>query len=1103
MANQSTYVSAVTNLNGGLDLANPKQAVSPGSLHDDINVEVAERVGYKQIDGIEKHDGRIGPSAPQRLELISVVSAPGFHVLPVDVQKGDILLLDGEPWALVVSLEVPADPDIAGSDYTNVYVFGNQPVEISNNGIGFTAYSLTIQRNSEVFTGSLLYFIQQGDSALESSIFCNEVYDDINGDVGGLPDNRRAHGLHWFRDRLYAVANMVEYNFVDGDEEVFPNDEIEDSSGNTAIIRNIEVTSGDWSTNDAAGKIWVVNSSPDPLSGFVAVNRPNISPVPDVLQITTAEAMDDSQYASLWRTTEQEFVLRGEQTPDGAEDYGWNPIDMGYLVTFEDGDYPLDTLPTVNRRNQDGDTSNDPVISSTDTTNTDFAPQAVVTTTIGPSPPFRVVNPNYVWSGTVPDDIEAEDTLYLQAEYTTPGPFNSTAVGYFFAGTPVLSLTEFPGVLTDVPIDASIEGIEFQIRVYSDIVDENQVDQYALAIQPVGLSAEATAVSQPIPLDAVSNGTKVVMTYGGPEDKWGMEQITRAELADVNFGIKLQQWIGLVPAIYEEFDRRFRIDEIKLKVYYTVSSPKIYFWDGVDDVSALIANTNVTEGSFPLGTAEGTLHLYDLTPEAGAIRQHINPGDELRTRPGGEGNLIAVVVDNLGSATLPSLSDIVDEKSRYQFITANFYANEAWDAIYGVSGAGRAFVYDQQYFRYIYTGLGDDLDKPRHIEFHIYHLALGYKSGSVFISVVGDPENFSGVQGAFETSTGDRVTGLLSLQGSMLAIGCQRSVWGLAGSRLQDFTLQTLKPYEGVIEYTFVDMGFPVYCSNTGITIFNNTPAYGDFNGDKVSYNVYPFLYPRLYRQASRGVNQRSVGVVFAMPIRRKNQLLVWCQDGYVLCMTATSKEGQPSFTFRRYHVYGPEQVDEGNEGYLVPIAHTVENDSLGREQIFVSHFNTDIQQSNENENLLPVFGLDRGWSFAGDWFPWFFSTNLNFAMEANPSPNDYKVNRKLKLYGLSYGISHLSASVSPAFDNPSTVFYDVSMPPPVPATGVEIPLQEDLQPYTSNTASVAQRGEYFTVTVKNTSPKFTEGGEPIERVLPPVVCQVMLQQFDPAREGA
>lgn len=1097
MPSFSEYIPNIVNLEGGLDLANPKAGVSPGSLRDCLNVEVAERVGYKSVDGIERHDGRISPSAGQRLELISIVSVPGFHTLPVDVQIGDVLLLDGEEWAIVQSLEVPPTPEHPGSDFTNVYIFGKQPVEISYVGIGFTAYSLTIQRNSEVFTGSLQYFIQRDFTALDVATFANDVYDDVNALITRIPDDRRAHGLHWFRDRLYAVANMVEYNFDTGAEEVFPNDLIEDGSGNQATVRNLEVTSGDWSTNDAEGKIWIVSASPgdDLPSGQVSIIRPNSAPIANALRLVDTEPMDGSQYASLWRTTEQEFVLRGEQTPDGAEDYGWNPIDMGYLVSFEDGDYPLATLPTVNRRNQDGDVSNDPVISSTDTTNTDFAPQTSTVSTIGPSPPFRAVSPNISWTGTVPDDIESEDTLFLEMEYTTVA-FNSSASGYLYSGSPVLDLTDIPGVATDVPVDATIEGIEFQFRVYSDVGDDNQVDDYALAIQPIGLPEEADAVSLSIPLDAVSNGTKVVMTFGGPEEKFGLEQITRAQLIDSNFGVKIQGYFGLIPAVYEAFDRRLRIDEIKLKVYYTVSSPKIYFWDGVDDVSALIANSNVTEGSFPLGTAEGTLHLYELTPEGSATRQHISPGDEVRTRPGGEGNVIAIVTENLGMATLPSLNDIVAEKSRYQMITANFYANEAWDAMFGVSGAARAWVYDQQYFRYIYTGLGDDLDKPRHIEFHLYHLVLGYKSGSIFVSVVGEPENFDSVFGAFETSTGDRITGLMSLPGTILAIGCQQSIYGLNGSSVQNFQLQVLRAKEGVVEYTLVDAGLPIYCSNTGISVFEVTPSYGDFIADKVSYRVYPFLSPRLYKNASRGVNQRAVGVVAAAAVRRKSQYLVFFQDGKVLCLTFAGADRQASFTLREYSIGGDEQI----ANMLVPIAHTSQTDSLGRERVFVSHYNPEIIQSNSNEDLLFVFELDKGWSFGGDWFPYEFTTNFNFAQGSQPKANDNKIVRKLKLYGLSYGVNNLSVSTGKNFEEPIQQYIDCSVPPRWNPALRPISFQEDLTPYSSTDVNVADRGECISLRFRNLSPKDVQAGNQVERILPPVVCQAMIMDFIAAK---
>lgn len=1105
MPNYSELIPTVTNLNGGLDLANPKQAVDPGTLRNCMNVEVAERVGYKQVDGIERHDGRIGPSAVQRLELVYIQSNPVDGNITPDpaMQVGDILQMDGEDWATVVS-KVDFDTNPTPVEYTTVYIFGNSPVEFNTS----TVYTITNPSIVDTFSGTIKTFANDSTSALGTAIRANLVYEDVHDNILPPPQGRRAHGLHWFRDRLYGVLNMLEYPFENGAEEVFANDLIEDSEGDQAIVRNVELTSGTWSGGDAEGTIWIVTpeTGSGPLSaGSISIIRPGIPDITNAFVIGPFESVDTAQKASLWRTTEQDFVLRGKQTPDGTDDYGWNPIEMGYIVPFEDGSYPLENLPTINRRNADGIETNTPLISETDPTATDAAPQTSAAGVLGDIPPYAPVNGSITWTGAVPATVESDDLSYLVLEYNPGLP--TGALGSFRTGSSVLSLTEFPQVASDIPVDATIEGIEFVFQVFNDFDPGDTAANFItnVVVKPKNLTLESEIRTATIPLNATTVGSQATISVGGPEDLWGQERITQAQLADVNFGIDFQTVIEgtFNPSGGTNFDRRYNFNTIKIKVYYSVSSPKIYFWDGVDDVSGLLANYNVTSGTFPNGTAEGVLHIYDLTPEGAAVRQHINANDEIRTGPGGGGNLLANVNGAVQFATLPSLQNIVEEESRYQMITANYYANEAWDAIYGVSGAGRAWVYDQQYFRYIYTGLGDDLDKPRHIEFHIYHLALGYKSGSIFLSVVGEPEDFSGVNGAFETSTGDRITGLLSLPGGTLGIGCQRSIWGLQGQRLQDFGLQTLRPYEGCIEYTFVDMGFPIYCSNAGISIFNNTPAYGDFIGDKISYDVYPFLYPRLYKNATRGVNQRSVGIVFAMPIRRKNQYLIFFQDGYVLCMTQATRQSKPSFTFRRYRI--PVLADDETESpsqYVVPIAHTVENDSLGRERVFVSHYNPEVTQSNFNGQLLFPFELDKGWSFANRFIDWNFETNFNFASNVNKSPNDLKIDRKLKMYGLSYGISHLSAAVSGTFNTPDNFLYDLSLPPPVPANGVQKTFQEDLEPYSSNTASIAQRGEFISVKIKNTSPKFTSDSVPIRRVLPPVVCQVLLQQFDSAREG-
>ena len=1109
MPNYSELIPNATPLAGGLDLASSDLLSPPGSLADCMNVEVLDRNGYKSVNGIVRHDGRISPSAAQEFTVLWLANFPAMHgVMPTAPIVGDAINLGDDLWGTVISLESPQGSPYPPEDnitWMVVYVSGTQYVQISNDWIPslFPSPTFTLDRTSEDFTATPMYLVQPGMTSIQSVNNAHNIYSGIHTTVSGLPDGRRAHGLHWFRDRLYAVVNMVAYSFTNGNEEIVPNMLLEDSSGNIVRVMGIEVTSGDWDDGTAAGTIWLVDGTVSGSVDLVEETAPDTYTVieSDVLIITGASPADNSSKATLWRTTEQEFVLRGVQTPDGSNDYGWSPVDMGWILQFEDGNYPLDTLPTVDRRRVDGDTSNDPVVTSTDTDSIDFAPQSAGVGTIGPVPPYGTVAGFASWTGVVPDDIEIEDTEYLQCEFTTPasgGVFQNLR-----QGSPVLDLYDFPGIAANVPVDATIVGIELMVRLYNDINDTLAPSSYQIVVQPTGLPEEATPIAVDIPLSATSNANNQVINIGGPSELFGLSRVTQADLIDVDFGMNLQVAMttnGPRPAI----DRRVRLDEIKIKVYYTTASPRVYFWDGSTDVSALIANSNATAGSFPLGSAEGQIHLYNLEAVSPSTRVHINVGDEMRTQPGGEGDLILVVTENTGVASLPSIPDLVEARSRFQFITANFYANEEWDAIYGVSGAGRAFVYDQTYFRYIYTGLADTLDKPRHIEFFQYHLALGYRSGSLTVSVVGDPENFSGVDGAFEISTGDAITGLLSLPGQMLGVGCLRSIWGLAGSSVQNFELQELKPKEGVIEYTFVDAGLPIYCSNSGISTFSQSPSYGNFIQETMSYPVKSFLRERLYRDASRGVNQQLTGVVCAIPLISKGQYLVFFQDGYCLCMTMVSKEQPPQFTFRRYSVAPPAapEVPDPNLNYLVPIAHTVQSDSLGRERAFLSHYNMDITLSNSNDNLKYVFEMDKGWSFANNWFPYFFTTNHYYAPEANKSQKDRKLTRKWKLYGKSQGISYLSVKIEGSAESAGAgTWYDCSLPPPINPNVKPLPvlLDFDYNSYNSQTASVAMSGEFFSFTVRNQSPKFENNAE---RILPPSVSQVILVDYDSAREG-
>lgn len=1096
--NLSQLTPSVTALEGGLDLANPKHATTPGTLSDCLNVEVAERVGYKSIDGLERHDGRLGPSIGQSSEMVTFAS-----LNTLDLVVGDTIGVVGQAgdWATVVSIRSPtgASPSL---DHFSAYVHGDQNVLLDTTN----TISLVNTRTSTTFSARPLVRadLVSNDTPAEQAIkFYNDVYDDINQTVTTIPNGSRAHGLHWFRDRLYAVANMVEYKFTNGNYEVLPNMKIEDSDGNYAIVRDVVVTDGSWDDGDAVGFLYTTSENVAVGNVDFVEGDPETTVESDVLTITERSSQDKSQKAQLWRTTEQEFVLDGTQTPDGTDAYGWNPIDMGYVVNFKDGSYIADQLPSINRKNVDDPAASSPVVSSTDENDTDSAPQGLDRGDNIPGLPANVAGSSAIMfeSGTVPTDVESHDSNYLQY-----GPNSAITV----SNSPIIwtqyarEFTDFTQVAAMLPDDALIQGIEFILGAYIDVGPGDTLPNplHQVYIRMKGSSTEEPNKLITISPTATDPSNPVLYTVGGPEDTWGRDDLSKAVLNDPDFGFDFRPLIaanGGEPIGSVTYDRRLRFDTVKIKVYYSSANARLYFWDGTSDVTALLTTSWVTKGSFTGNNAQGVMQVTSLETDGVNDRVHIKPGDEIWSMPGGNGFKLGVVDGPPSHASLPSLGEIVNKRSRYQFITANFYANEAWDAMYGVSGAGRAFVYDQYYFRYIYTGLDDAMDTPRHIEFHIYHLALGYASGSVLLSSAGNPEDFMGVNGASEWATGDPITGLLSLPGTMLGIGCQRSMWGLAGESIQNFELQTLRPKEGCVEYTFIDCGAPIYCSNTGVSIFSTTPAYGDFIQEKLSYNVYPFLYPRLNKRVNRTVGPRAASIVCAVPVRKKGQALLFFEDGYCLSVTLAGSQKPPSFTLRRYAIKSTSEDVYGESSWLVPIANTTENDSLGRERVFISHYGISNPSGNTNDNLKYVFEVDKGWSFAGQGFEWFFSTNFDFAKEAKKTPADEATSRALKLYGMSYGYSQVGARLGNAYREIGPAKYDVSIPPPYKQGERVINLQYDLYPYYSNIQHTAMEGELFTMIVSNDSPKM---GSPFD-ILPPSIFQVVLKEFDSGKEGA
>ena len=101
------------------------------------------------------------------------------------------------------------------------------------------------------------------------------------------------------------------------------------------------------------------------------------------------------------------------------------------------------------------------------------------------------------------------------------------------------------------------------------------------------------------------------------------------------------------------------------------------------------------------------------------------------------------------------------------------------------------------------TGLLAQYEKPRHAAWTNNYLALGYKTGSIAISDLGEPLTYLSTSSlAAESGASDRRTGLLNLKGDSLGVFTERTILRIQGSDSTQFVRTTISPDSGAIEYT-------------------------------------------------------------------------------------------------------------------------------------------------------------------------------------------------------------------------------------------------------------------------------------------------------------
>lgn len=625
----------------------------------------------------------------------------------------------------------------------------------------------------------------------------------------------------------------------------------------------------------------------------------------------------------------------------GWEHSGLVPNHNGWLVKFDAGKSPSNYFTKIDRSTNIASQT----VSYTTAPTTSSYPRKVLT---GLDFSDAINNAMLQWYPSTGSDLNS--TTILDGLNSDPGEginclmretdanynWQTNTIGFTqfrTTGTPPLSLG------TCIPQNSIINGVTVKVTLHADVAATlvGQINYLKMRCN-LFTSTNTVPAAQTNPLDpepsrsetrhgntqelsltiptadgnvtSVLSGTSPV-TFGSSTDLWGLIDKRDDFFRNPDFGVAISLHAQRTDS-GTFADVTFQIEKVEIIVDYATGTSKYYFSDGTGNVmSAQLVDYAVLSGSLKNGDAIGYMQLSKLeqhaifatTPISSIVDNMNIYADSSLTA------LVGVVNGDMTYNGLPNYPSIQEAASRYKLKAANFYGNEDWECIYGVSGAGRAFEFDGNYFSTVF-GLppeavvgsntinegNDAKDTPRHVDEFDGSLCLGYRSGSVLSSRAGYPLEFSGLRGARENVFGDSVTGLAVLNGEYLGVFCENKIFGLdrQGAR------KVLSPNSGAIEHTLQMLGnTPIFCDSQGIATLQQSDKYGDFQGQRLSKDVYPWLKERL--NSGVGISGGQSGIVDSYVVRTKNHYRLWFADGYQLVMNYFG-EGDPQFTIMRYN---------------------------------------------------------------------------------------------------------------------------------------------------------------------------------------------------------
>jgi len=676
---------------------------------------------------------------------------------------------------------------------------------------------------------------------------------------------------------------------------------------------------------------------------------------------------------------------------DWDGDGGWTRLDVGRVVPYDEGT-ASDPTAFFKTYSPAGFSSQ---ISAA-------APDELDTGWIGADGWGYEAPANIGWFNVDADALQAQDGNSVVSGANNLGGPSVTAV----------LVATFSEGLFDIPTAGIIRGIEVRVNRFTQYANTAKDVDITLALDRDtgrlrGDNKANTADELPIVVTAA--------TYpptGGDRDLWGIP----VRPGDINGG-KLQVRLQYRLQFSSAPNPYMSVDQVEIKIYYQPGSTKAYVHSPTaspQDQEIEVVHYTVSEGQAGTPPDAGNRKGLLILNPTKTLPDNLKPwqfatGMGVYSQPGGASGLGVLLANLTGDdtpITFPSSYTLRDVGTRYQFSDARPYARDDSDVFFVCSGAEYASMIADGYALPIQTGLLEQYERPTHATWAGNYLALGYPSGTLAISSVGDPLTFlDAASTAAEIGASDRVVGLARLPGDSLGVFTENTIFAIQGVPGVDLQRVTISPSSGAIEYTVTDgpTGTPMFLDYRGYGTIETTDKYGDFARPSIGAEAAPWLIERLQSETRDQAVDRTV--VTAYPMRNKRQYRALFADGWQATLTVRP-DGSGAMTTQQF--YGDWQDRAGTAIRALAVATGVTR--TGQDVAFMT-FDSDP----ESERYRYVFRMDNGRSFDGEPI---IAQWMSQPLMLGPAFYGKKVTQ-LGIMGRAYGLSEFRVFMATDFTDP------------------------------------------------------------------------------------